>query len=103
MQNDPLKWSCSKRFCLCLLICCVFDPRQVGTVQDDPLERPSERLTNAQRKSSLTGQLLADSTLTVTRKKRYAAIQEEATRFQKVKKRKTGQPRNHPPKHRPKH
>ncbi len=38
-----------------------------------------------------------------SRKKRYAKLQEEATRHQKVKKRKTELPRLDKPKHRPKH
>jgi hypothetical protein len=72
-------------------------------VQDDPLDYYGGRLTAGQRRATLTEQLLADSELQATRKKRYAKLQEEAQRWTKAKKRKTGLPRKPAPKHRPKH
>lgn len=48
---------------------------QVGTVVDDPLDYYGGRLSKGQRKASLTEQLLADSELSHSRKKRYNKLQ----------------------------
>ncbi|GIL51425.1 hypothetical protein Vafri_7411 [Volvox africanus] len=77
---------------------------QLGTVVDNPQDFYSSRLTARQRGVSITQELLSDPALTAIRKKRYAKLQEEATRYQKVKKRKTDLVRNKVPKaKRPKH
>lgn len=76
---------------------------QIGTVVDSPLDYYGGRLTAGQRKATLTEQLLADAEVGVQRHKRYAKIQEEATKYQKVKRRKTDLPREKGPKHRPAH
>eukprot|EP00775_Hariotina_reticulata_P005346 gene5346-5582_t len=55
------------------------------------------------RKASMTDQLLADKELEVSRKKRFSKLQDEAQKWVKHKKRKTGLVRNTPAKHRPKH
>jgi hypothetical protein len=48
---------------------------QVGTVLDDPLDFYGGRLSQGQRKASMTDQLLADRELEVSRKKRYNKLQ----------------------------
>lgn len=71
---------------------------------DDPLDGPEGRLTKQERKATLTQQLLADSHLSASRKRRFAKLQEAAeARVKKGKKRKTDNPRNKPAKRRPKH
>lgn len=76
---------------------------QIGTVIDNPLDFYGGRLNNSERKQTLTEQLLADVDVGYHRKKRYNKIQDEAQRFQKVKKRKTDLPREKTPKRRPAH
>ncbi|GFR40687.1 hypothetical protein Agub_g1278 [Astrephomene gubernaculifera] len=76
---------------------------QIGTVVDNPQDFYSSRLTGRERGASITQELLADPVVTAVRKKRYAKLQQEATRFQKVKKRKTDQVRANPKPKRPKH
>ncbi|GIL86940.1 hypothetical protein Vretimale_15526 [Volvox reticuliferus] len=76
---------------------------QIGTVLDNPQDFYSSRLTARQRGVSITQELLSDPVLTTMRKKRYAKLQEEATRYQKVKKRKTDLVRKNPNAKRPKH
>jgi Fcf2 pre-rRNA processing len=51
------------------------------------------RLTKKQRKNTLTEELLADEELNRLRKKRYNALQEEASRWSHKKGKKTDQPR----------
>lgn len=48
-------------------------------------------------------ELMSDPAVTAARKKRYAKLQAEATKYQRVKKRKTEQPRVNQKKQRPKH
>lgn len=48
---------------------------QMGTIVDNPLDFYGGRLSRTKRKATLTEQLLADSQLTTTRKKRYDKIQ----------------------------
>lgn len=79
------------------------DRFQIGTIVEGPADFYGGRLTKRERKATMTEQLLADPDLTAMRKKRYAKIQEEATRFLKVKKRKTDQPRDKKRKPKPKH
>mmetsp|Transcript_35392 Transcript_35392/g.78562 ORF Transcript_35392/g.78562 Transcript_35392/m.78562 type:complete len:410 (+) Transcript_35392:28-1257(+) len=67
---------------------------QLGTVVDNPLDFYGGRLSQSQRKANITEQLLADNDITQSRKKRYAKLQESATQFQHVKRRKTELPRN---------
>ncbi|GLI69748.1 hypothetical protein VaNZ11_014426 [Volvox africanus] len=76
---------------------------QIGTVVDNPQDFYSSRLTARQRGVSITQELLSDPALTATRKKRYSKLQKEATRFQKIKKRKTDLVRKVPKAKRPKH
>ena len=47
----------------------------MGIVVDDPLDYYGGRLTQQERKATLTEQLLADAELTHTRKKRYGKLQ----------------------------
>lgn len=71
---------------------------------DDPLDGPGGRLTKAERKATLTQQLLADSDISTSRKKRYAKLQGAAeARAAGAKRRKTDNERRKPPQHRPKH
>lgn len=51
------------------------------------------RLTKKQRKNTLTEELLADAELNRLRKKRYNALQEEASRWSHKKVKKTNKPR----------
>ncbi|KAL6761813.1 Fcf2 pre-rRNA processing-domain-containing protein [Haematococcus lacustris] len=75
-----------------------------GTVVEGPADYYSGRLAAVQRrKATLTEQLLADAELTASRKKRFSRIQEDATQYQKVKKRKTDLPREQKRKPAPKH
>jgi hypothetical protein len=77
---------------------------QFGTVVDDPLDGPDGRLTKAERKATLTQQLLADSDLSASRKRRFGKLQDAAAAGATAgKKRKTDNPRKKPPKRRPKH
>lgn len=48
-------------------------PVQVGTVVDDPLEQ--NNLSKGQRRATLTEQLLVDTELTHTRKRRFNKLQ----------------------------
>jgi hypothetical protein len=48
---------------------------QIGTVVDDALDFYGGRLSAGQRKATLTEQLLADTELQHTRKKRYGKLQ----------------------------
>jgi hypothetical protein len=52
------------------VLCCGV---QVGTVVDDPLEQ--NNLSKGQRRATLTEQLLVDSELTTTRKRRFNKLQ----------------------------
>ncbi|GAX78868.1 hypothetical protein CEUSTIGMA_g6307.t1 [Chlamydomonas eustigma] len=61
---------------------------QMGTVVDSAVDFYGGRLTNAQRKGTLTEQLLADQDVTHARKKRYNKIQEQAQKYVPSKKRK---------------
>jgi hypothetical protein len=71
---------------------------------DDPLDGPGGRLTKAERKATLTQQLLADADLGASRKRRFGKLQAEAEAAAgRGKKRKTDNPRKKPAKHRPKH
>jgi len=73
-------------------------------VQDDPLDGPQGRLSKAERKATLTQQLLADADLSHSRKRRFGKLQEGAE--QKVtagKRRRTDNARRKPSKRRPKH
>jgi phage portal protein BeeE len=73
-------------------------------VVDDPLDGPEGRLSKAERKATLTQQLLADDALSASRKRRFSRMQEEGqARAAKGKRRKTDNPRNKPSKQRPKH
>lgn len=54
---------------------------------------PAGRLTNKQRKRTLTDELLADPALAASRKKRFMQLQEEAGYWASRKKRKTSNPR----------
>ncbi|GLC38610.1 hypothetical protein PLESTB_000452200 [Pleodorina starrii] len=76
---------------------------QIGTVMDNPQDFYSSRLTSRERGTSITQELLADPAVAAARKKRYAKLQAEATRYQKVKKRKTDLVRANPKPKRPKH
>lgn len=76
---------------------------QMGTVEDDPLDFYSGRMAQRQRKDTLTEQLLVDPAVSAARKRRYNKLQAEATRYQKVKKRKTSMPREKRKPPRPKH
>eukprot|EP00798_Chlamydomonas_sp_ICE-L_P006879 gene6879-30855_t len=76
---------------------------QVGTVMDSPLDFYSNRLTKAQRKQSMTEELLHDPKITQNRKKRYAKMQEASMKYSRVKKRKTELPRSKESRKRPKH
>lgn len=54
----------------------------VATVEDDPLEPSSARLSRRERKrATITEQLLADSHLSDARKRRFDRLQEEAARL----------------------
>jgi len=76
----------------------------MGTVVEGAADYYGGRLEAKQRrKATLTDQLLADSDVYHSRKKRYAKLQAEATKYQKVKRRKTDQARDAKPKHRPQH
>lgn len=64
---------------------------QMGTVVDSPLDFYGGRLSNAERKGTLTEQLLADADVSHSRKKRYNKMQSEAERYSRPnKKRKVG-------------
>ncbi len=63
----------------------------------------SSRLTQRERGPSLTQELMSDKGLAAARKRRFTKLQAEATKFQKVKRRKTDMPRNAPKKKRVKH
>lgn len=76
---------------------------QVGTVLDNPEDFYSSRLLARERGASITQELLADRAMNVARKKRYTKLQQEATRFKKIKKRKTDAVRDTPKPKRPKH
>jgi hypothetical protein len=52
---------------------------QMGTVVDNPLDYYGGRLTQQERKATLTEQLLADADLTHLRKKRYGKLQVRAS------------------------
>ncbi|MEW5313935.1 MAG: hypothetical protein WDW38_005465 [Sanguina aurantia] len=67
---------------------------QVGTVVDSPLEWYGGRLTARQRKGTLSQEVMADPVITAVRKKRFTKLQVEASRFSKVKRRKTDMPRD---------
>jgi hypothetical protein len=54
---------------------------QMGTVVEGPTDFYGGRLTNAERKSTLTEQLLADKEVTHARKKRNAKLQATAQRW----------------------
>jgi hypothetical protein len=71
---------------------------------DDPLDGPGGRLSKAERKATLTQQLLADADLSVSRKRRFNKLQETAAAATTAgKKRKTDNPRKKQAKRRPKH
>ena len=71
---------------------------------DDPLDGPGGRLSKAERKATLTQQLLADADLSVSRKRRFNKLQETtAAAATAGKKRKTDNPRKKQAKRRPKH
>lgn len=76
---------------------------QIGTVVDTAQDFYSSRLTKRERGASITQELMSDPAVTAARKKRYAKLQAEATKYQRVKKRKTEQPRVNQKKQRPKH
>ena len=61
------------------------------------------RLTNKQRKRTLTEEVLADAELQQVRKKRYAKLQEERQELTRKRGRKTDKPRLKKAHHRPKH
>ena len=63
---------------------------QMGTVVDNPLDFYGGRLSNSERKSTLTEQLLADPDVSHSRKKRYDKMQVESEKYSKGKKRKAG-------------
>jgi len=54
---------------------------QMGTVVEGATDFYGSRLTKAERKATLTEQLLADRDITAARKKRHAKLQEEAQRW----------------------
>jgi len=64
-----LLWPCVRR----VPHCCCLSVLQVGTVVDDPLD--NNRLSKGQRRATLTEQLLVDTELTTTRKKRFNRLQ----------------------------
>ena len=66
----------------------------IGTVIAAPTDFYGGRLSRDERKQTITEQVMADAGIAAQRKKRYAKIQEDATRFQKVKRRKTDLPRD---------
>ncbi|PNH03485.1 Deoxynucleotidyltransferase terminal-interacting protein 2 [Tetrabaena socialis] len=76
---------------------------QIGTVLDNPQDYYSSRLASRERGASITQELLADPAVGRSRKKRYARLQTDATKYQKVKKRKTDLKRAAPKPKRPKH
>ncbi len=76
---------------------------QFGTVLDNPIEGAAGRLPRAQRRATLTEQLMADVDLAAARKRRYRVLQDKAQAGARMKRRKTSLPRNKAPKHRPKH
>jgi hypothetical protein len=61
------------------------------------------RMTRKQRKGTLAEELLADEELTRMRKKRYSALQEEASRWSHKKVKKTNNPRIKKRAKKPKH
>lgn len=76
---------------------------QVGTVVDSPTDFYGGRLSNQQRGADMAEELLNDTSITRTRKRRYNKLQEQAHKYQRVKKRKTDKPRTIQKKQRPKH
>jgi len=76
----------------------------LGTVVEGATEYYSGRLDGKQRrKATLSEQLLADPSITKSRKKRFAKLQDEASVHRNAKKRKTDLPRMNKSHHRPKH
>eukprot|EP00884_Botryococcus_braunii_P022252 jgi/Botrbrau1/8710/Bobra.0311s0022.1 len=65
----------------------------IGTVVEGAADFYSGRLTNKQRKNTLTEELLADAELNRLRKKRYNALQEEASRWSHKKVKSSSKPR----------
>ena len=78
--------------------------KKFGTVVDDPLDGQEGRLTKAERRATLTQQLLADAPLSQSRKRRFGTLQAEAeAKVTRGKRRKTENERRKAPQHRPKH
>lgn len=67
---------------------------QMGTVVEGPADFYSGRMTKAERKQTLTEELLSDSRLVDTHKRRFGRLQAERSKFSKRKGvRKTSKPR----------
>lgn len=78
---------------------------QMGTVVEGPADFFSGRMTKAERKQTLTEELLADSRLVDTHKRRFGRLQAERSKFSKRKGgvRKTSMPRLNKRPAKPKH
>jgi hypothetical protein len=77
---------------------------QMGTVVEGAADYYSGRLTNKQRKRTLTEEIMADEGLAQVRKKRFNKLQEERSYWAKKKAgRKTENERRKKAHHRPKH